>query len=112
MTPDAEKFNGWAAMIGFVAAFGAYATTGQIIPGIFWKMTTSTPSLTTKKALVVTEYGKQNMFAYESPMQFDENYTNYPEEAEKANGRWAMIGFLALILSYVFTGQVLPGVFW
>ena len=35
MTPEAEKFNGWAAMLGFVAAFGAYATTGQIIPGIF-----------------------------------------------------------------------------
>ena len=35
MTPEAEKFNGWAAMIGIVAAFGAYATTGQIIPGIF-----------------------------------------------------------------------------
>ena len=34
MTPEAEKFNGWAAMLGFVAAFGAYATTGQIIPGI------------------------------------------------------------------------------
>ena len=35
MTPEAEKFKGWAAMLGFVAAFGAYATTGQIIPGIF-----------------------------------------------------------------------------
>ena len=35
MTPEAEKFNGWAAMIGFVAAVGAYITTGQIIPGIF-----------------------------------------------------------------------------
>ena len=35
MTPEAEKFNGWAAMLGFVAAFGAYASTGQIIPGIF-----------------------------------------------------------------------------
>ena len=35
MNPEAEKFNGWAAMLGFVAAFGAYATTGQIIPGIF-----------------------------------------------------------------------------
>ena len=31
----AERINGWAAMLGFVAAFGAYATTGQIIPGIF-----------------------------------------------------------------------------
>ena len=32
---EAEKFNGWRAMLGFVAALGAYATTGQIIPGIF-----------------------------------------------------------------------------
>ena len=35
MTPEAERFNGWAAMLGFVAAIGAYATPGQIIPGIF-----------------------------------------------------------------------------
>ncbi len=35
MTPEAEKFNGWAAMLGFVAAVGAYVTTGQIIPGWF-----------------------------------------------------------------------------
>ena len=74
-------------------------------------MTTSTPSLTAKKSLVVTEYGKQNMFAYEAQMQLEENYTSYPEEAEKANGRWAMIGFVALILSYVTTGQVIPGVY-
>tara|TARA_B100000902_G_C26886020_1_gene704954 strand:+ start:198 stop:362 length:165 start_codon:yes stop_codon:yes gene_type:complete len=31
----AEKTNGRWAMLGFIAAFGAYATTGQIIPGIF-----------------------------------------------------------------------------
>ncbi len=24
MTPEAERFNGWAAMLGFVAAVGAY----------------------------------------------------------------------------------------
>ena len=35
MTHEAERFNGWAAMLGFVAAISAYATTGQIIPGIF-----------------------------------------------------------------------------
>jgi len=35
MTPEAEKFNGWMAMIGIVAALGAYAFTGQIIPGVF-----------------------------------------------------------------------------
>ena len=32
---EAERFNGWAAMLGFVAAVGAYVTTGQIIPGWF-----------------------------------------------------------------------------
>ena len=31
----AEKLNGRAAMIGFVAALGAYLTTGQILPGVF-----------------------------------------------------------------------------
>ena len=35
MTSEAERFNGWAAVLGFVAALGAYVTTGQIIPGIF-----------------------------------------------------------------------------
>ena len=35
MNENAERINGWAAMIGIVAAMGAYATTGQIIPGIF-----------------------------------------------------------------------------
>lgn len=31
----AEQLNGRAAMIGIIAAFGAYALTGQIIPGIW-----------------------------------------------------------------------------
>ena len=30
----AEKLNGRFAMMGFIALFGAYLTTGQIIPGI------------------------------------------------------------------------------
>ena len=33
--PAAELANTRWAMIGFVAAVGAYVTTGQIIPGIF-----------------------------------------------------------------------------
>ena len=41
---------------------------------------------------VITEYGKQNIFARETPPQLVENYTSYPNEAEKTNGRWAMIG--------------------
>ncbi len=31
----AEKLNGRAAMMGVIAALGAYALTGQIIPGIW-----------------------------------------------------------------------------
>ena len=31
----AEKLNGRFAMVGIIAALGAYAVTGQIIPGIF-----------------------------------------------------------------------------
>lgn len=30
-----EKLNGRAAMIGIIAAMGAYLVTGQIIPGIW-----------------------------------------------------------------------------
>lgn len=31
----AEKLNGRWAMLGIIAAMGAYATTGQLIPGIW-----------------------------------------------------------------------------
>lgn len=34
-TEFSERLNGRLAMIGFVAAVGAYLTTGQVIPGIF-----------------------------------------------------------------------------
>ena len=34
-TERAERINGWAAMIGFVAAAGSYLVTGQVIPGIW-----------------------------------------------------------------------------
>ena len=39
MTPEAERFNGWAAMLGFVAAVGAYVTTGQINPRLVLNQT-------------------------------------------------------------------------
>ena len=32
---NAERGNGQVAMLGVIAALGAYITTGQIIPGIF-----------------------------------------------------------------------------
>ena len=35
MNETAERINGWAAMLGVVAALGSYALTGQIIPGVW-----------------------------------------------------------------------------
>ena len=57
MTPEAERFNGWAAMLGFVAAVGAYVTTGQIIPGWFQVLTTKITEKA-KKLLVKSRKGK------------------------------------------------------
>ena len=34
-TSEAEILNARLAMLGFVVAIGTYATTGQIIPGVF-----------------------------------------------------------------------------
>jgi hypothetical protein len=31
----AEQLNGRLAMLGVIAAIGAYAVTGQLIPGVF-----------------------------------------------------------------------------
>ena len=61
---------------------------------------------------VTTESGgRQNIFPTEVQIQLVQDYTSYPAEAEKANGRWAMIGFMALLGAYSTTGQVIPGIF-
>ena len=35
MNENAEQLNGRVAMLGIIAAIGAYAVSGQIIPGIW-----------------------------------------------------------------------------
>ncbi len=66
----------------------------------------------TGSSLVSTEDGgRQNIFASEARPQLVENYSNASAEAEKVNGRWAMIGFVAAIGAYATTGQILPGIF-
>ena len=60
---------------------------------------------------VTTESGgRQNMFPSETRPYIDESvsYEGYPQNAEKVNGRWAMV---ALLGSYVTTGQIIPGIF-
>ena len=69
------------------------------------------PAYSSASNQIITEYGKQNMFATQVKTQLVENYSNYPEEAEKTNGRWAMIGMIALFGAYITTGQIIPGIF-
>jgi len=66
----------------------------------------------TSSNYITTESGnRQNLFPVEAQPELIENYSGYIQEAEKANGRWAMIGFLALLGAYISTGQIIPGIF-
>ena len=60
---------------------------------------------------VTTEYGKQNMFAKEPPIELIQQEKTMNEQAELANGRWAMIGIIAALGAYATTGNIIPGVF-
>ncbi len=72
---------------------------------VFFKMTNT--GVTTESG------GRQNMFPSETRPYIDESvsYDGYPQNAEKVNGRWAMVGFVALLGAYVTTGQIIPGIF-
>ena len=58
------------------------------------------------------EFGQQNVFATEPTMYMtDEDRARYgieshAERAEKLNGRTAMLGFAAAVISYATTGSV------
>ena len=62
---------------------------------------------------VITEYGKQNIFAKETPPRLmNKNEENFiMEQAERTNGQLAMLGIVAALGAYVTTGQIIPGVF-
>ena len=53
--------------------------------------------------------GRQNRFATEPQVEVLD--VNYYENAERVNGQLAMMGFIAAIGSYLFTGQIIPGLF-
>ena len=62
------------------------------------------------------EFGQFNMFAKEPSMYMTkedlERYgiEPYAEKAERLNGRTAMMGFLAAIISYALTGKLFFGI--
>tara|TARA_R100000781_G_scaffold1491_1_gene2490 strand:- start:812 stop:976 length:165 start_codon:yes stop_codon:yes gene_type:complete len=51
-----------------------------------------------------------NVFAKETPARVAVE-EDYLETAERTNGQLAMIGFVAALGAYIFTGQIIPGVF-
>ena len=55
--------------------------------------------------------GTQDINYTEPPVTADTTFIDYPKDAEKINGRWAMIGLVALIGAYISTGQIIPGIF-
>jgi len=60
------------------------------------------------------ERGQMNMFAKEPEMYVSpDDAERYALEtyAEKANSRWAMLGFVAAVVSYTLTGNLFFGVF-
>ena len=66
--------------------------------------------------VTTNEYGQNNMFAREPAMYMtDEDrerygFESHAERAEKLNGRTAMMGFVAALLSYAFTGKLFFGI--
>jgi hypothetical protein len=67
--------------------------------------------------VTTNDRGQQNMFAREPKMYIsDEDAIKYGmmthnERAELANGKFAMLGFVAAIISYATTGHLFFGVF-
>ena len=62
--------------------------------------------------VTTNELGKQNLFAREPQMYISKTdaerygYESYAEKAEKLNGRTAMLGFVAALISYATSGSV------
>ncbi len=66
--------------------------------------------------VVTNEHGQQNMFAKEPQMYISQSDADryaletHAERAERLNGRTAMLGFVAALISYALTGHLFFGV--
>ena len=54
--------------------------------------------------------GRYNLYAKEPQMKVMEVTVTHNEKAEQLNGRVAMLGVIAAIGAYAFTGQLIPGI--
>ena len=59
--------------------------------------------------VTTNDRGQQNMWAKEPIMYTKEITVTHNEQAEKLNGRLAMLGVIAALGAYALTGQVIPG---
>ena len=55
--------------------------------------------------------GTQDIKSTEPPAHINTTFIDFPKDAEKVNGRWAMLGLVALFGAYTSTGQMIPGIF-
>ena len=68
----------------------------------------------TNSSYITTESdGRQNMFPSETRPYIDESvsYEGYPQNAEKVNGRLAMLGLVIGTINYGLFGWIAPGFF-
>ena len=65
--------------------------------------------MTSSSNVITEDGGRQNIYGKEPQIEVMDQ--EYAPAAELANGRWAMIGFVAAIGAYVTTGQIIPGLF-
>jgi hypothetical protein len=62
--------------------------------------------------VTTNDRNQQNLWAKEPTMYMDPNYTvSHNERAELLNGRLAMLGFVAAVISYLVTGKLFFGVY-
>ena len=62
--------------------------------------------------VTTNERGQQNMFAKEPTMYYENYGMDTPNQVkEKYNGRWAMVGIVAGLISYLGTGKLFFGIF-
>ena len=60
---------------------------------------------------VIEDNGRTNIYAIEPPIEIMDVTETHNEKAERLNGRLAMLGFVAAVVSYLLTGKLFFGVY-
>ena len=60
---------------------------------------------------VIEDGNRTNIYAIEPTMEIMEVNETHNEKAERLNGRVAMLGFVAAVISYLLAGKLFFGVY-